>query len=76
MDEYEQNLNYLAQFAQGFIPIEKKRCCRFEEGLRLHIRHKVTALRLGVFKELRDIGRRAEHTSEEHRRIREEKVEE
>ena len=74
IDTYEQQFTYLAQFAKGFLPSERERCRRFEEGLRLHIRDKVTALRLSSFQDLVEAARCVERTSHEHRHIRDEKA--
>ena len=74
VDTYEQQFTYLAQFAKGFLPSERERCRRFEEGLRLHIRDKVTALRLSSFQDLVEAARCVERTSHEYRHVREEKT--
>ena len=74
IDEYERKFAYLMQFAQGFLPTEREKCRRFEEGLRLHIHDKVTTLRLDRFQELVEAAHCAEHTSQEHRKLREDKA--
>ena len=73
VDEYEQKFTYLAQFAKGFLPIERARCKRFEDGLRVHIKDKIYTLAFDDFQRLIDAARRVECTSFEHRRLKEER---